>query len=61
VKSIGAYSFNGCSKLADISISASTEEIGENAFNGCEALVIKVVAGSFAETYVMSYGYNYTK
>lgn len=38
IKSIGNYSFYGCSNIASISVPNSVTKIGYDAFNGCSSL-----------------------
>ncbi len=60
VKTIGSYVFNGCEVLEGVTIPPLTDEIGDHAFNGCEALTLKVITGSYAETYASANGYKFT-
>jgi len=60
VTSIGSSAFDGCTALTQIAIPASVTEIGENAFRGCEGIVLTVEQGSYAESYAVENGFDFT-
>ena len=58
LRSLGEGVFSYCYDLKSISIPAGVTRIESGAFNGYDG-IIRVVSGSFAETYVKDYGLNY--
>jgi len=59
LKSIGSYTFYGCSELTSVSIPKSVRFIGERAFAGCNHLTLTVVEDSYAVWYAEENGIPY--
>ena len=61
VKEIGASAFADCSSLSSAVLPESVTSIGYGAFNGSSDLVIYCKAGSYAEEYAKTAGYQVQK
>ena len=61
VAGIGAYAFNGCSRLNYIFIPDSVTQIADNAFTGCEDLTVRSSAEAYAHTWALQHGFAWEK
>ena len=51
LQAIGKNAFRGCVSLGEIFLPVSVSDIGEDAFADCGNLIIRCIAGSYAEQY----------
>lgn len=61
LRSLGWFTFYGCSSLEKVIIPASVEKIGYASFDGCSStLTLTVEKGSYAQQYAASFALRYT-